>query len=216
MTENQNSDGGPFSPEMVMAQAGDSLPPREKIVLAAILTVQVHGLEGATTRRITKLAGVNVAAVNYYFGSKDKLLEAAFDQTLHEGFTKALAELKECVEHCGGDVKQGTLAFLTDYIANAFRYPRIAVAHVHDALMDQDYSGPAVRHFQSFLKGFSEIVTPAMPQADETEKRLAIIHVWTSIFHLALMPGLFDEDLQLISGPRMAERFWITLFNAPR
>ena len=38
--------------------------------------VAEHGFESVRLRDITTGAGVNVAAVNYHFGSKDKLFEA--------------------------------------------------------------------------------------------------------------------------------------------
>ena len=70
-------------------------PPPQRLVMAAIRCVERHGLDAATTRRITEDAGANVAAINYYFGSKDRLIEVALAHTLYEGFGKALGELGE-------------------------------------------------------------------------------------------------------------------------
>ncbi len=53
--------------------------PRERILLAAIDQFAVNGFNGATTRAIAKVAGVNIAMINYYFGSKQALLEAAIE-----------------------------------------------------------------------------------------------------------------------------------------
>jgi AcrR family transcriptional regulator len=41
-----------------------------------------HGFEGASMRMLTARAGVNLAAVNYHFGSKDALIEAVFRRRL--------------------------------------------------------------------------------------------------------------------------------------
>jgi AcrR family transcriptional regulator len=48
--------------------------PRERILAAAREVFLDEGVELATVREITLRAGTNVAAVNYYFGSKDELL----------------------------------------------------------------------------------------------------------------------------------------------
>lgn len=40
------------------------------------------GLAGASLRRITAVAGVNVAAVNYTFGSKEALLDALLTRVM--------------------------------------------------------------------------------------------------------------------------------------
>ncbi len=37
-----------------------------------------HGFEGTSIREISREAGVNIAMVSYYFGSKEKLMEAIF------------------------------------------------------------------------------------------------------------------------------------------
>ena len=52
---------------------------RQKILAAAIRHFGRYGFEGASLRRIVADAGVNVAAANYHFGSKARLLVATID-----------------------------------------------------------------------------------------------------------------------------------------
>jgi AcrR family transcriptional regulator len=71
------------------AAAGDNLPSgtgavaqrreqtRNAILEAAWTALARDGYEKITTRRIAKLAGVNVATLHYYFGSKEQLLSDA-------------------------------------------------------------------------------------------------------------------------------------------
>src|ERR1017187_4778265 len=49
---------------------------REQLLEAAEELFAEHGYEGTSTRMLAKKAGVNVAMVSYYFGSKEKLFEA--------------------------------------------------------------------------------------------------------------------------------------------
>jgi AcrR family transcriptional regulator len=186
--------------------------PPERIVLAAISCMERFGVTGTTVRRIAEEAGVNIAAVNYYFGSKEKLLETAFAHTLHEGFPKALHELKVAIAGRSGDIKAGTRVFLGDYLAHAFRYPRVSVAHLRNALLDQDYSGPAVAETRRFVEEFLATILPAMPQITEGQRRLAVLHVWATIFTLAMLPELFEVETEVLTGEDMVERLWVTLF----
>ena len=45
----------------------------DRIILAAIECIEKYGISGATNRQIALIAGVNNAAINYYFRSKDEL-----------------------------------------------------------------------------------------------------------------------------------------------
>lgn len=49
---------------------------KERILDAAQELFGMHGLEGTSLRAVTAAAGVNLAAVNYHFGSKEELFRA--------------------------------------------------------------------------------------------------------------------------------------------
>lgn len=55
---------------------------KERILDAAERLFSEEGFLQASTRQITKDAGVNVAAVNYHFGSKELLLEAVIKRRI--------------------------------------------------------------------------------------------------------------------------------------
>jgi AcrR family transcriptional regulator len=55
---------------------------RTRILDAAEELFMQHGFEGTSMRLLTSKAGVNLAAVNYHFGSKDALIEALFRRRL--------------------------------------------------------------------------------------------------------------------------------------
>jgi AcrR family transcriptional regulator len=42
----------------------------EKIITAAVECIEKYGIKGTTIRQIAEQAGVNIAAVNYYFRSR--------------------------------------------------------------------------------------------------------------------------------------------------
>jgi len=53
---------------------------KKRIIQATIICIEKDGIQSLTTRSVAKEAGVNNAAINYYFGSKDKLLEETLKQ----------------------------------------------------------------------------------------------------------------------------------------
>ncbi len=55
---------------------------KDRILGAAEVLFAQRGFDGASLRQLTTAAGVNLAAVNYHFGSKDKLVEQVFRRRL--------------------------------------------------------------------------------------------------------------------------------------
>jgi len=55
---------------------------KERILRAAESLFARRGFDGASLRELTSAAGVNLAAVNYHFGSKEKLVEQIFRRRL--------------------------------------------------------------------------------------------------------------------------------------
>jgi len=73
-------------------------PPHEtrtRILDAAEELFMQHGFEGTSMRLLTAKAAVNLAAVNYHFGSKDALIEALFRRRLDPMNAARLAALEK-------------------------------------------------------------------------------------------------------------------------
>jgi AcrR family transcriptional regulator len=73
-------------------------PPHEtrtRILDAAEELFMQHGFEGTSMRLLTAKAEVNLAAVNYHFGSKDALIEALFRRRLDPMNAARLAALEK-------------------------------------------------------------------------------------------------------------------------
>src|SRR5229473_4981377 len=68
---------------------------RTRILNAAEELFMQHGFEGTSMRLLTAKAGVNLAAVNYHFGSKDALIEAVFRRRLDPMNLARIAALDE-------------------------------------------------------------------------------------------------------------------------
>lgn len=56
---------------------------KERILNATVEIIQSHGLQNATVRKVAARAKANGAAINYYFGSKNNLVQAAQEVILN-------------------------------------------------------------------------------------------------------------------------------------
>lgn len=73
-----------------------------RILDAAEELFMQHGFEATSMRLLTAKAGVNLAAVNYHFGSKDALIEAVFRRRLDPMNTARIAEIDRMEKEAGG------------------------------------------------------------------------------------------------------------------
>lgn len=71
--------------------------PRQRILNAATQVFADKGLGGARTRDIARLAGVNVASVHYYFGTKEEL----YQRVIQPIFTRVVDRLKGASQSSG-------------------------------------------------------------------------------------------------------------------
>ena len=66
-----------------MVRRRDAVATRQKIIEAARVHFSLYGFDGAGLREIAKDAGINVALINRYFGSKEGLFEEAVALSLN-------------------------------------------------------------------------------------------------------------------------------------
>lgn len=75
---------------------GEETDTRERILHAANRLFAERGFDGATLRDITEAARANLAAVNYYFRSKDELIKSTLESALKPIVAARLAALEAC------------------------------------------------------------------------------------------------------------------------
>ena len=71
---------------------------REKLILAAKKIILNDGLDKATFRAISAAAGVNLASINYHFGSKENFVTELLIDSMISLEQKRLARLKKAAE----------------------------------------------------------------------------------------------------------------------
>lgn len=88
------------------------MPTKERILGAAEELFARHGFEGASLRQLTAAAGVNLAAVNYHFGSKDRLIEEVFRRRLDQLNGRRMAALQAISGDPGTTIEDVLAAFI--------------------------------------------------------------------------------------------------------
>lgn len=156
---------------------------KEHIRLATIEAIEKHGIQNLTTRVIADEAGVNNAALHYYYGTKELLLEAALSITVNhwvEDTTEILAREEPVQERL-----RAVLEYLVDGV---LRYPNLIRAHIHGPIMEGNPDSAFVRMLSTWLDEAYSGLEADVPPEQRKVIRIAMQTVFSSILVAALMP----------------------------
>jgi AcrR family transcriptional regulator len=179
---------------------------KEKIIIAAIECTEKKGIHLITIRDIAKQAKVNIAAINYYFGTKEELLKEMLAFTLY----KTLAENYEEIEKAHKDPYLMMKALLMDFLQGGLRYPNLTKAHFYGPLMNNDYSGVSVEWFSELLSKLEKKISKSKLSAEVKKNvKVAAAQMISTIFFVVLMPRLFDKyfNINFKESPKKQEEY---------
>jgi AcrR family transcriptional regulator len=159
-----------------------------KIIEATIECIEREGIQAVTIRKIAKLAGVNSAAINYYFRSKEKLVEEVKRRTVEHVFE----DWREIINDESRPVRERLFLLFTDYMEGAVMYPGITKAHMWEPLVDDDYDSLFVTLLNGFLSQLARKLSLELDRPAE-ELKLAVIHLFCALSMPVLMPDLYRE-----------------------
>lgn len=192
--------------------AGERAQPdtRERILDAAQELFVQHGLEGTSMRAITARAGVNLAAVNYHFGSKEQLVEQVLRRRLDDMNRARLATLDALEAGAEGR------PLAPEAIMHAFMDPSLEMAADRDGggrsftrLLGRAYTEPsrAVRDvigtvYQPVIERFKAAFHAALPELPMEEL------VWRMHFMFGTLSYTLaaTDTVRVISGEAVSDR----------
>jgi AcrR family transcriptional regulator len=148
-----------------------------RILDAAEALFMEHGFEATSLRAITAAAEVNLAAVNYHFGSKEELFETVLTRRLDPMNQRRVA-LLTALEH-----EAGTRAVPCDRVLAAMIFPALELARDPARgganflrLVGRAYVDPAPfirrflsEHYAEMIARFKEAFARALPQLPRRE-----------------------------------------------
>lgn len=165
---------------------------KQKIILSAIECIEAEGLQGATIRKIADHAEVNVAAINYHFGTKEQLFSIVLNSTLNESFVNNIQDYKDLWL---SDTKKALQFFLEDTVQGAINYPNLTKAHLAEPFIKGDFSTNSVSKMNEFLNKLQELTQNILPSKDDMEQKLVIVQIFSAFLLTGMMPNLFNQFL---------------------
>lgn len=185
----------------------------QKIINATIECIEKYGLQGTTSRRIAVTAGVNNAAINYYFRTKDILIAQTLSITLDNAF-----DFDNFENRPDDSPALRCVSIFDDLITGGLKYPGITRAHFYPVLVDGQYSNEVVARLNKFASQLADdLVARGCPLPLE-DLHMAVAQSILSVMMAIMSPALFFSGLQIDLGDadqrhRFVTRLVNRLFN---
>jgi AcrR family transcriptional regulator len=176
-----------------------------KIIEAAIECVDQFGLKGATNRRIAEKAGVNLAAINYYFRSKENLIEKVMETTLSNAF-----DWEDVESLPGNSAKERCIAVFEDLLEGGCNYQGITRAHFYDLIADGNYDSQIVKRYTVFMKNLSEDLFQRGTSLTRDQLNLACTQIAAACFMAILAPKMNEDSLGLNFCDKNTRHLFVT------
>lgn len=174
-------------------QAGDT---KLRILDAAEDLFIEYGYDAMSLRQITSRAEVNLAAVNYHFGSKETLLQAMLSRRLDRLNEERLALLTRAEAAWPGS------RLTCEHVLGAMFIPALAISHHRDIggpaflrLLGRVYADPSPfirdylqQHYAPVFKRFFDAFAQALPELPPQELR------WRLQFALQALSGVLASS----------------------
>lgn len=203
-----------------------------RILNAATILFSERGFSETSLRTITSTADVNLAAVNYHFGSKKELIQSVFNRF----FIPFCRELDKQSEVLVAQLREGDEVKLERILRTALEALVVATKEIDDRpqrfmrLVSLAYSQPQ-EHLRQFLvqnygatyNRFIELLKQAMPKVDRTVFYWRLYFMLgAAVFNLssydpirAILQFEYDEDTSLEEAIEMLIPSLVGILDAP-
>lgn len=180
---------------------------KAKMLTAAEAVFAEKGHDKASLRELTSLAGVNLAAVNYHFGSKDDLVGAVFERLSSRVNRARVQDLDAYIK----ERAQAKAAPQLEAIVSIFIKPYLEGDIVHQGallarlilqhrLSPSDLTKRIIRkHFDPMAKKFIAALSSACPGVDAAEMYWRYMFMVSAVV-LTITDSSKDSRINRLSG----------------
>lgn len=184
----------------IQGNSDSSKPVQDRLLDAAEQLFSEHGFEGASVRDIAATAGCNIAAVNYYFGGKDKLYTEVWRRHLVQMRDARLQAIQQVMSESNGNP---SLENLLRSFANAFvgpfrdetrsrRFMNLMAREMIDQRVPVSmFIDEVVKPTMSAVRG---ALLRACPGLDESKIWLLIVFLAGQLMHVVHVKTMFEQS----------------------
>lgn len=160
---------------------------QKRIIEATISCIDRGGLSGVTIRGIAREAGVNSAAISYYFRSKETLVAQALATSLENAF----GDWEVMLNRGTSDLRSRVRTVLLELLDGSLKFPGITKAHLYDTFINGASRTLFIRRFSKFLVSLTRAKSAGFPDRSVREIRSDVVQMVSAALFPGIMPQLF-------------------------
>ncbi|WP_176544919.1 TetR/AcrR family transcriptional regulator [Bacillus cereus] len=165
--------------------------PKERIIQVTLEIIGTQGTDKVTIREIASRVGVNVAAVNYYFGSKNNLIQQSmqyFADKMQEAFSNF--QQKEI------PLKDKLYLFLTTFAETAVTYPGVVKSLVNQMMENGEFHSKIALTMEKGSATIEQVIGQLIQSTDKKKLSFITLQLMSSIIY----PILMSTQLPMLYG----------------
>ena len=164
---------------------------KEKIIKTTVELIKFVGVDGLSVRKIAELADVNVASINYHFGSKDKLINEILKTSLLE-FRGTFNILDNAEVSPIKRLRQ----FLLDYLSLLKAHPELfKIVLSPEKLFDSHLEYVEFLKYQGFDK-LTKTVLEIVGYSNKDKVNIIVRQMFASIFFPVIILGNVNSKIK--------------------
>ncbi len=169
----------------------EKLSKKDKIINAALKIITEKGNMNFTIREVILDADVNIASVNYYFGTKRKLI-----QEIEKKFMQTLFDFQNILTNPQIPPKQRLIQWAHTLLENILKNPGIALILSNKLILTEEFD----ESIELFIKENNQLLAAIIKEItgieEEEQIQLKIIRFNADLF----LPMLFIKNSEKIFG----------------
>jgi len=168
----------------------DKIAPRQLILEAVVTCIEKYGIDKLTTRKIAEAAGTNIASINYYFRTKEALVNEALSMTI----THMLEDVSSAIADRQQPFLEAFEEVLFYLLEGNIRFPGITAAHLYDAVFEKKTDTLGLRAMNRLYEDVAARAVQEYPQKDAQALRFMISQIIAATLFMMLSPNFFQVD----------------------
>lgn len=179
-----------------------------KIVAATIARIERNGVEGLTVREIAQDAGVNLAALNYYYRSKDALIA----EVLRNRLDHVMTDIDVILARESAAVDERLYELLIYFLNGALDSPHMTRAIFERGAME----GGRAQDLRSKLAEIAERLRLLLGIEDRQAGQARAAQLISAVILPSVIPGFYEGlDALRLAEPEGRAAFIRALMGSP-